>query len=145
MSTFGYSKMAQNAIAAVSFLAAKYDDPLCRCSSAQIAEARDLPQALVAKVLTRLSQANFVTGSPGPNGGYRLVRAPQEITFYDIVSHFDPVNDTFPCPFGVDYCSNKNPCPLHDELVAMRESVDRFLKSAHFAGFASTEDGYSAS
>lgn len=135
MSAFGYSKMAQNAIAAVSYLAAEYADPSARTSSGQIAEARNLPQALVAKVLTMLSQADYVIGSPGPNGGYRLARAPHEITFYDVVSNFDPVNDTFPCPFGVDYCPSDNPCPMHDELVAMRESVERFLKETHFGRF----------
>lgn len=127
--------MAQNAIAAVSYLAAEYADPLARSSSAQIAKARHLPQALVAKVLTMLSQANYVTGAPGPNGGYRLASAPHKITFYDVVSKFDLVSDTFPCPFGADYCPNENPCPMHNELVAMRESVERFLKESHFGAF----------
>ena len=140
MSAFGYSKMAQNAIAAVSYLAAEYADPAVRSSSAQIAQARDLPQALVAKVLTLLSQANHVTGSPGPNGGYRLARSPDKITFHDIVSHFDPVNDAFPCPFGKDYCPNEHPCPTHDQLVIMRESVERFLKETHFGSFAAKKN-----
>ena len=138
MSTFGYSKMSQNAIAAMSFLAGQYEDKSALASSAQVAKARDLPKAIVAKVLTQLSQAGYVTGSPGPKGGYRLARDPQSISFYDVVSYFDPINDSFPCPFGADYCPNDNPCPLHDDMVHMRESVEEFLKTTRFGKFASS-------
>ena len=127
--------MSQNAIAAMSYLAEHFADEESRLSSAQIAEGRALAQTLVAKVLTTLSQAGYVTGSPGPNGGYRLARDPSTISFYDVVSHFDRVDDSFPCPFGIDYCPNDNPCPLHDDLAAMRESVESFLKQTHFGTF----------
>lgn len=136
VSAFGYSKMSQTAIAAMSYLAGLYPDQEARASSAQIAEARDLPQTLVAKILTLLSQAGYVSGAPGPKGGYRLARAPQSISFYDIVSNFDPVDNALPCPFGADYCPNENPCPVHDELAAMRESVGCFLKETNFGSFA---------
>ena len=135
MSAFGYSKMSQNAIAAMSYLSGSYSDESARASSAEIAEARELPKALVAKVLTLLSQAGFVTGAPGPNGGYRLAHDPGKISFYDIVSHFDPVENAVPCPFGSDYCPNKKPCPVHDEIVAVRESVANFLKQTNFSSF----------
>ena len=67
MSTFGYNKMSQNAIAAMSYLAGQYADESACATSAQIAKARDLSQTLVAKILTLLSQAGYVTGSPGPS------------------------------------------------------------------------------
>ncbi len=135
MSAFGYSKMSQNAIAAMSYLAGHYADEESRFSSAQVAQARNLPQTLVAKVLTSLSQAGYVHGAPGPNGGYRLAREPETISFYDVVSHFDRIDEQFPCPFGADYCPNDNPCPIHDDLAAMRESVEKFLKETHFGSF----------
>ena len=135
MSSFGYSKMARNAISAMSYLATLHSDESARANSAEIAQARDLPQTLVAKVLTTLSQAGYVTGAPGPRGGYRLAKDPKSIRFHDVVSFFDPVEDSFPCPFGVNYCPNDNPCPLHDDLVVMRESVDRFLKDTNFGKF----------
>ena len=137
MSAFGYSKMSQNAIAAISYLAGQFVDESARASSGEIAAARNLPKALVAKVLTQLSQAGFVTVAPGPNGGYRLARPPGEISFYDIVSHFDQVDRTVPCPFGAGYCPSDNPCPVHDEIVGMRESVGKFLKLTNFGKFLS--------
>ncbi len=135
MGAFGYNKMAQNAIAAMSYLAEQFADGESRFSSAQIAEARQLPQTLVAKVLTALSQAGYVIGAPGPNGGYRLATEPSSISFYDVVKHFDRVDDNFQCPFGDDYCPNDNPCPVHDVMVSMRESVEKFLRETHFGSF----------
>ena len=127
--------MSQNAIAAMSYLASQYADESAYATSAQIAEARDLSQSLVAKILTLLSQAGYVAGAPGPKGGYRMARKPETISFYDVVSHFGSLGTPFPCPFGVDYCPNDNPCPVHDDMAAMRESVERFLKETHFGSF----------
>ncbi|MFT4548161.1 MAG: Rrf2 family iron-sulfur cluster assembly transcriptional regulator [Verrucomicrobiales bacterium] len=135
MSAFGYSKMSQNAIAAMSYLASQYADASARASSAEIGEARKLPKPLVAKVLTQLSQAGYVSGTPGPNGGYRLACNPDEISFYDIVCQFDTVDDTIPCPFGSGYCPNENPCPVHDKIAHMRESIASFLKETNFGSF----------
>ena len=135
MSTVGYNKMSQNAIAALSYLAERYENPETRVRSAQIAQARQLSQTLVAKVLTTLAQAGYVQGAPGPNGGYRLARDPSAISFHDVVSLFDRVEDAFPCPFGIDYCPNDNPCPLHDPILEMRESINTFLKKTHFGCF----------
>jgi Rrf2 family transcriptional regulator, iron-sulfur cluster assembly transcription factor len=135
MKSIGYSKMSQHAIAAMSYLATQYKDPDARASSAEIAAARELPQTLVAKILTILSQAGFVTGAPGPNGGYRIAKAPEAISFHQIVGHFESTGNPFPCPFGADYCPNENPCPIHDETVKIRESVERFLRETNFGCF----------
>ena len=70
------------------------DDPPVRLSSLQIAEHRKLMKPVVAKVLTVLSQAGLVTGSPGPNGGYRLAKPPEQISLYDISIHFDQLEES---------------------------------------------------
>jgi Rrf2 family iron-sulfur cluster assembly transcriptional regulator len=68
-----YGKTAQTAIAAVSRLAEVYDPARrVKLNSADIAGHRHLPQPVVSKVLTTLSQAGIVSGSPGPGGGYWL-------------------------------------------------------------------------
>lgn len=136
MNTVGYSKTSQHAISAISYLASNYADPSTRTSSSEIAQARGLSQTIVAKILTILSQADLVVGSPGPSGGYRLAREPESITFFDVVNLFDSKGTSFPCPFGADYCPNDNPCPLHDELINMRERVGTFLEQTHFGKFA---------
>lgn len=86
---FKYGKTAQNAISAMSYLAKVYDGGETKISSKEIAEERQLPQTLVAKLLVTLSQAGLVDGARGPNGGYWLAKAPKDIVLYDIVRLFE--------------------------------------------------------
>jgi Rrf2 family protein len=129
-----YGKTASHAIAAMSRLAQVYPENR-RLNSAEIAEARDLPQPVVAKVLTVLSQAGLVAGSPGPGGGYRLAKPPGDVTLYDVAELFDRQDSALGCPFGPNYCGVGPQCPLHPQLDRLREQVNTFLRSNTFAVF----------
>ncbi|MBL8867965.1 MAG: Rrf2 family transcriptional regulator [Planctomycetia bacterium] len=132
-----YGKTAQTAIAAVSRLAEVYDSvKQVKLNSADIAHKRRLPKPVVAKVLTILSQAGIVNGSPGPGGGYWLARSPEAITLFDIVSLFERAEENVSCPFGPDYCGTGPHCPLHSDMVRVREFLISFLKTTTFARFA---------
>lgn len=136
-----YGKTAQNAIAAMSLMAEVYhDDPPVLLSSLQIAEERKLMKPVVAKVLTVLSQAGLVTGSPGPNGGYRLTKSPDLISLFDICILFDRLEESLNCPFGKEWCGNGPQCPLHDELKALRENTNRFLQENTLALFRTNKE-----
>ncbi len=131
-----YGKTAQTAIAAVSRLAEVYSkDNTVKLSSADIAQNRNLPQPVVAKVLTILSQAGIVHGSPGPGGGYWLTHHPEKISLFQVVSLFERLDKNVICPYGPDYCSTGPQCPLHDEMITFREQLTSFLKSTTFARF----------
>jgi Rrf2 family protein len=131
-----YGKTAQHAIAAVSRLAQVYDPgKKAKLGSAEIADSRDLPRPVVAKVLTVLSQAGLVAGSPGPGGGYWLAKPPDQITLYDVASLFDRLDENLSCPFGPAWCGNGPKCPMHYQLEAIRGQVADFLRRSTFAGF----------
>ncbi len=123
-----YGKSTQNAIAAMSRLAEVYGSDE-RLSSLDIAKTRGIPQTLAAKLLTQLSQANLVSGAPGPRGGYALARPPAEVTLMDIAKVFERVNDRINCPFGPGWCGNNKPCPIHDQLLELDSQVEKFLES----------------
>ncbi|MEZ6055688.1 MAG: Rrf2 family transcriptional regulator [Planctomycetaceae bacterium] len=124
-----YGKVAQAAIAATSLLAERYvAEGGARLNSRDIARNRNLSQAIVAKVLTTLSQVGLVRGSPGPGGGYMLAKPPSETTLHEIVAPFDRLEETLVCPFGEGWCGNGPQCPLHEQLVSLREHVSDFLK-----------------
>jgi Rrf2 family protein len=131
-----YGKTAQNAIAAMSRLAEAYREGHL-LSSIEIARDRNLPQTLVAKLLTMLSQAGLVEGSRGPGGGYRLVRAPGKISLLDIVAVFERMEDRIICPFGPGWCGKNEPCPLHDQYVQFNEQYDSFLRRTKLSVFPS--------
>ncbi|MFO0799695.1 MAG: Rrf2 family transcriptional regulator [Gemmataceae bacterium] len=131
-----YGKTAQTAIAAVSRLAEVYDPARrVKLNSADIAGHRHLSQPVVSKVLTTLSQAGIVSGSPGPGGGYWLARPPEGVTLYDVVSLFEQTDQNVSCPFGPDYCGTCPNCPLHTDMLKVREQMETFLKTSTFARF----------
>ena len=131
-----YGKIAQTAIAAVSRLAEVYDSAKPKkLNSAEIAERRHFPQPMVAKVLTILSQAGVVHGTPGPGGGYWLARSPDAVTLYDVVSLFERFDESVSCPFGPDYCGTGPHCPLHADILKIRGQMVAFLQTSTFAEF----------
>lgn len=134
---FRYGKTAQNAISAMSYLAEVYNEDK-RLSSLDIAKKRELSKPLVAKLLVVLSQADLVAGAPGPGGGYALARDPSEISLLEIVSLFEKNEDRMMCPFGPNWCGHRDPCPLHDELVAMNDQMYQFLAGTKLDSFAHT-------
>lgn len=127
--------MSGCAVAAMSALAEIHAKGT-RLSSLQIAESRNLSQPLVAKVLTVLSQADFVDGARGPGGGYRLARKPAEISIHDIVELFEGHRDPSACPFGPGWCGIGDPCPLHDTLFGLSDAAAEALSKCNLAAFA---------
>ncbi len=134
----GYGKMSGCAVAAMSALAEKYDAGT-DLSSLQIAESRNLSQPLVAKVLTILSGAGFVSGTRGPGGGYRLKKDPSQISIFDVVKLFEGHRDTNSCPFGPGWCMVEEPCPLHNTLYGLKEHAAKVLADHSFGIFRTTE------
>jgi Rrf2 family protein len=94
-----------------------------------------LPKPLVAKLLTILSQAGLVKGSPGPGGGYSLAREPKDITLYDVAVLFERAEDKRTCPFGPDWCGHGEPCPLHESLLSLDEKMVTFLRTTRLNVF----------
>ena len=50
-----------------------------------IGERQQIPTRYLEQIFQRLRQARLVEGKRGPGGGYRLARAPREISLRDIV------------------------------------------------------------
>ena len=128
-----YGKTSAHAIAVMSYLAA---DPDRRAGAEAVATARGLSRPLAAKLLTRLATAGLVTGQPGPGGGYTLARPPEEVRLSDIAELFEPRDPTVFCPFGFTCCEKEQPCALHDQIAALRQSGRRFLEETRLSAFA---------
>ncbi|MBK9992321.1 MAG: Rrf2 family transcriptional regulator [Verrucomicrobia bacterium] len=129
-------KTSQTAIAAMSALAERYDGGKTVLSSLDIAKDRNLPQPLVAKLLTTLSTGGLVDGTRGPGGGYWLAKAPSRISLAVIVELFEKENEGIMCPFGPGWCGKGEPCPLHNELAAMDTQWENFMRKTTLAVFA---------
>ena len=80
-------------------------DPSRVHSAAEVAMRIGLGTPTVSKVLKTLARSGLVSSSRGVNGGYRLPRAPGEITIAQIIDAMDG-------PIGVTECSGLHSlCP----------------------------------
>ncbi|MCA9312434.1 MAG: Rrf2 family transcriptional regulator, partial [Phycisphaerales bacterium] len=125
----------ETAIAAMSVLAEIWDDDRRRMRASEIAELRGLQRPFVAKILTMLSQAGLVNGSPGPGGGYALARHPSEIELREVAQLFEREDDNRNCPFGGGECGVGEPCPLHAKLIDIQDAVGELLHGTTFDVF----------
>lgn len=128
-----YGKTSTTAITVMTYLAQHPDK---RCGSPEIARARGLSLPLAAKLLTRLATGGLVRGTSGPGGGYILAEDPAQISLWRIVSLFEQMETPSPCPFGPDWCGKGHPCPLHDELAALKQHNRTFLENTRLSVFS---------
>ncbi|HVK59257.1 MAG TPA: Rrf2 family transcriptional regulator [Candidatus Kapabacteria bacterium] len=129
---FVYGKMAANAIAVMSYLAASLGR---KAGSGEIASVRKLSPTLTAKLLTQLAAAGLVKGQPGPGGGYSLAQKAKEISLLDIASVFEQTETPSVCPFGEGWCGNGEPCPLHNKIQGILRHRERYIQNTRLSVF----------
>jgi Rrf2 family protein len=62
-----------------------------------VAEARDIPERFLLKVLQPLVTAGVLRSVKGPNGGYRLARPARQITLLEVIEAVDgPIRGAAP-------------------------------------------------
>ncbi len=81
------SAKADYAVRAVLVLAAHEGDRPVKGET--IARTQDLPPKFVENILGELKHAGIVSSQRGPDGGYRLARAPGDVTLADVIRVVD--------------------------------------------------------
>ena len=77
------SRKADYAIRALIYVAAI--NGRRTCSINEIAENEKIPREYLAKILKELTQKGFLLSYKGVNGGYRMAKPREEISFLDIL------------------------------------------------------------
>jgi Rrf2 family protein len=81
------TRASSYALHAVAYMAVqKSNEPV---ASHEIARKRGIPERFLLKVLKPLVSARVLLSVKGPNGGYRLARAPSDITMLEILEAVD--------------------------------------------------------
>ncbi len=96
-----------------------------RCNSQTIAAATQVPAQYISKVLKDLVVAGIVSSKRGPNGGFALARASDQISVLEVVNAVDPIQRIFTCPLGLPEHGAKL-CRLHrklDDAIALVEQA----------------------
>lgn len=123
------SKTCEYAIRAMLFIAQKSKSNT-KVGVKQIARAIDSPEPFIAKILQELSRKGLLSSSKGPTGGFFLDKAGLKQNLAQIVSAVDGDKLFTGCGLGLKSCSEKKPCPIHDDFVMLRKQIKNMMQSA---------------
>lgn len=129
-----FSKTVEYAIRAVLFVAQKSEHG-SKVGIKEISKGISAPEHFLAKILQDLSRKGLIQSIKGPNGGFYIEEASKKNTLADIVKAIDGDKLFTGCGLGLEICSEKNPCPLHDEFKVIRKKISQMLESATVGEF----------
>ena len=130
-----YSVASGYAVRALTYLALRPEGEE-RCLVRDIAEATELPQHFLGKVLQDLARAGVLNSWKGPGGGFSLARPAAEISLYAIAEVLGETDQLNRCAVGFAECSDERPCTLHHEWTAVRSRLRDYLADITLAQLA---------
>ncbi len=122
-----FSKKCSYAIRAILYLATLQSKDYVKID--EIAEELNIPFHFLTKILQILTHKDLSITRRGPRGGIALDRPLDHITLFEIAYAIDGEKYTNGCALGLAECSSDSPCPLHDEYIAERDKMVKYLKS----------------
>ncbi len=129
-----FSKSCEYAIKAMIFVAQKSKEE-ARVSVKEIAKGINAPEHFIAKILQELGRKNLLQSMKGPNGGFFMEKADLKTSLSDIVTAIDGNKIYNDCVLGLKACSEKNPCPVHNEYKEVKRGLIRMLESNTISDF----------
>ncbi|GAB3822051.1 RrF2 family transcriptional regulator [Pontibacter rugosus] len=89
----------------------------------EIARELELPAHFMGKILQDLVRKGVIASVKGPGGGFFLHRPASDISILEIVRTIDGLESFKRCGMGMKECSDKHPCPLHNDIKAYRDHL----------------------
>lgn len=90
-----YSVMVEYALHSLVYLIDVPSDEVIGIK--ELSEFQGLSETYLSKAFGKLSKAKIVSSVPGVNGGYKLAKAPEEISFWDVIEAVEGVKPIFQC------------------------------------------------
>lgn len=128
------SKTCEYAIRAMIYLAQQSGSG-AMINIKEIAGNINSPELFIGKILQSLSKQGFLQSSKGRYGGFYLAEKNLKASLADIIIAIDGDKIFKGCGVGLKYCSEKNPCPIHDEYKKAREILHDSYKKTNLSQF----------
>ncbi|HSH68078.1 MAG TPA: Rrf2 family transcriptional regulator [Bacteroidia bacterium] len=108
------------AIKAVIFLGSKFESG-DKSGIKEIAKFINENEHTVGKILQTLVKGNIINSTKGPNGGFYITKAQNNLRVIEIVDAIDGEEVFKQCGLGLSKCSESRPCPFHNDFKPIRE------------------------
>ncbi|SRR5579875_221625 len=132
------SKRGDYVMRSAILLARAFDDGSSR-KIREVVAGTLVPQTFASQVLADLVRAGLATSRAGRGGGYRLSRAPSEITVLEVVEAAEGPLRADRCALGEGPCHWEAVCPLHETWSAATMALRDLLSSTSLAELASRD------
>jgi Rrf2 family protein len=101
-----------------------------------IAERMAIPVRFLPHVMTDLSRAGLVVGTPGRRGGYRLGRAASQINVLEVIDAVEAGEDVPRCVLRGGPCRPDGRCAVHDVFAGATQALRASLTAKSLAEIA---------
>ena len=101
-------------------------------TAAVLAENQSISESYSEQILLRLRRCGLIQSVRGARGGYRLARAPKEISIASVFAAVEERTDATRCG-GLQDCHVDRPCIAHGLWAALTDHIDGFLAKVTLA------------
>ncbi|GGF94708.1 Rrf2 family transcriptional regulator [Paenibacillus albidus] len=124
-----YSKATNYALHTMLYLiAVSPDKPV---GVQQLADKQSVSPTYLSKILTKLVKAGMIESASGANGGYRLKRNQDDISFLDVIHAIEGTASLFECSL------NHGPeCLIQQVMVQAEGMMEQHLKDTKLSALA---------
>ena len=107
-----------------------------RIQRSTLAQATEVPDSFMSKVLQELVRARMIASRRGVDGGFQLSVAPQAVSMLDVVQAIDGPMQLNQCVGDNPNCDRAVHCAAHLVWQEAQDAVAKVLKSANIADLA---------
>ncbi|MBI5971389.1 MAG: Rrf2 family transcriptional regulator [Deltaproteobacteria bacterium] len=101
-----------------------------------VAKAQRIPVAYLAKLFQTLAKKGFVKSTRGPDGGFMLVRDPEDINLLEVIEAVEGPIFLNDCLIHAGQCRMDMVCPVHDVWREAQKRLLEYLRCSTFKGLA---------
>jgi len=139
-----FSKKSEYALRALLELTAQYGRALVQRH--EIADRQNIPIEFLEQILLTLKNAGLLESKRGVNGGYSLIKPPEDITLGQVIRLLDGPLAPIGCVSKTAYrkCSDcayaeKESCPIQEVMLGVRNAISDILDHYTLRDFARKE------
>lgn len=93
----------------------------------EMAANLSVPAPYLSKILQMLAKRRILRSVKGPGGGFEINPELKNPTLADIVGAIEGMEIFDRCGIGLKFCTDENPCPIHEKYKAFREEIRKML------------------
>ena len=105
----------------------------------RLAKQAKVAEPLLRKLLQKLAHAGMVESAKGAGGGFRLARAPRDISVLDVIEPVQGKLAVNRCFLGRSRCPLQAKCRISRKLAGIQEHLVEFFKGITLADLMAEE------